>query len=351
MRRFITLNSMAFAVCGVLSTAACAYTPGTYTAAYPGIAGPVPVSVTFDKERITKIEIGTNKETVGIGQKAVELLPAKIIGGQSALVDGLSGATLTSHAILAGVKDCMKQAGGDPEAKPVVSEKKAAAPAKAMNADLVIVGGGAGMVAAINAADRGLKVVLLEKMPFLGGATAICGGSVITQGAKIQKELGVTNDTPSRMAYDLLDNGHQRNDLNALTFYSDNIGSSIDWAVSKGVQFEKDFSFRAEYRTPRMVPLAGGCQRYAQTLRDLVAKAPNIKVMLSTRATEIVMDDHAAKGVKAEADDSTQYTITGRSLLLATGGFGYNKEMLKGQLKNALYFSKPIGASVFSRKR
>ena len=141
MRRFITLNSMAFAVCGVLSTAACAYTPGTYTAAYPGIAGPVPVSVTFDKERITKIEIGTNKETVGIGQKAVELLPAKIIGGQSALVDGLSGATLTSHAILAGVKDCMKQAGGDPEAKPVVSEKKAAAPAKAMNADLVIVGG------------------------------------------------------------------------------------------------------------------------------------------------------------------------------------------------------------------
>ena len=131
------------------------------------------------------------------------------------------------------------------------------------------------------------------------------------------------------MAYDLLDNGHQRNDLNALTFYSNNIGKSIDWAMSKGVKFEKNFSFRAEYRTPRMVPLEGGCPRYAQTLRDLVAQS-KVNVMLSTKATDILMKNGAAIGVKAVGADGTKYTIKGKAVILATGGFGYNKDMLAG---------------------
>ncbi len=330
----------AFVCCGTT----CAYQAGTYTASYPGISGPVPVTVTFSKTKITKVIVGNNKETVGIGQNAVAILPGQIVDNQSAQVDVLSGATLTSKAIIAGVKDCMKQAGGDPEVKPIKTAGKNAVVNKSLSTDLVIVGGGAaGMIAAINAADRGLKVVLLEKMRFLGGASAICGGSVITQGSKLQKDLGVTDDTPSKMAYDLLDNGHQRNDLNALAFYSNNIGRSIDWAMEKGVKFEKNFSFRAEYRTPRMVPLEGGCPRYAQTLRDLLAKT-NVKVLLSTRATDIMMKNEKAVGIKAQADNGTKYTVHGKAVILATGGFGYNKDMLVGQLKNSLYYG-PVSST------
>ncbi len=330
----------AFVCCGTT----CAYQAGTYTASYPGISGPVPVTVTFSKTKITKVIVGNNKETVGIGQNAVAILPGQIVDNQSAQVDVLSGATLTSKAIIAGVKDCMKQAGGDPEVKPIKTAGKNAVVNKSLSTDLVIVGGGAaGMIAAINAADRGLKVVLLEKMRFLGGASAICGGSVITQGSKLQKDLGVTDDTPSKMAYDLLDNGHQRNDLNALAFYSNNIGRSIDWAMEKGVKFEKNFSFRAEYRTPRMVPLEGGCPRYAQTLRDLLAKT-NVKVLLSTRATDIMMKNGKAVGIKAQADNGTKYTVHGKAVILATGGFGYNKDMLVGQLKNSLYYG-PVSST------
>lgn len=328
----------------VFSASAFAYTPGTYTASYPGISGPVPVTVTFSKTKITKVEIGANKETVGIGQNAIKVLPGQITTRHSALVSGVSGATLTSNAILEGVKDCIKQAGGDPEVKPLQQKQTKAAANKMLSTDLVIVGGGgAGMIAAVNAADRGLKVVLLEKMTFLGGATSICGGSVITQGSQLQKDLGIKDDTPSKMAYDLLDNGHQRNDLNALTFYSDNIGKSIDWAMSKGVKFEKNFSFRAEYRTPRMVPLEGGCPRYAQTLRDLVAQS-KVNVMLSTKATDILMKNGAAVGVKAEGANGTKYTIKGKAVILATGGFGYNKDMLAGQLKNSLYYG-PVSST------
>lgn len=341
MRVFqLTAAAAAALLCG----SAFAYTVGDCTAAFPGISGPVPVTVTFDKAKITKIVVGANKETAGIGQKAIEVLPGRMVAAQSALVDGVSGATLTSKAIRAGVQACMKKAGGDPEAKPVAQAQPKAAPGRELSADLVIVGGGgAGMVAAINAADRGLSVVLLEKMSFLGGATAICGGSVITQGSNLQRELGVKDDTPSKMAYDLLDNGHQRNDLNALTFYADNIGRSIDWAVEKGVKFEKDFSFRAEYRTPRMVPLEGGCPRYAATLRDLVAKA-GVKVLLSTRADRILMEKGEAVGIEAKAEDGAKVTVRGKAVLLATGGFGYNKEMLTGGLRNSLYYG-PVSST------
>ena len=108
-------------------------------------------------------------------------------------------------------------------------------------------------------AERGLKVVLLEKMNFLGGASAICGGIVVIQGSKLQKELGDKGDSPSKMAYDLLDNGHQINDLNGLTFYAENVGRSIDWQVAKGIKFVDSYSYRAEHRVPRTVLLQGGC--------------------------------------------------------------------------------------------
>lgn len=322
-----------------------AYTPGTYSAAYPGISGPVPVSVTFDKNRIVSVNVGANKETVGIGQNAIAKLPGTIVSAQSTGVDGVSGATLTSKAIIAGVEDCVKQAGGDVvKVRKLAAQQKAVLKAETLDADIVIVGGGAaGMVAAINASDRGLKVVLIEKMPFLGGASSICGGSVVTEGAQIQKDLGVKDDSPAKLAYDLLDNGHQKNDLNALTFYATNVGKSIDWAVSKGVKFTNSFSFRAEYRTARMVPLKGGCPAFAETLRGLVASSPNVKVLLSTRASDFIMDGGRVTGVKA-ASDKVSYTVKAKSAILATGGYGYNKDMLKGDLKNALYYG-PVSST------
>jgi fumarate reductase flavoprotein subunit len=334
LRTVSSLVALAF-----MGSAAFAYQPGTYTAAYPGINGNVPVTVTFSKDKIEKIEIGPQKETVGIGENAVKQLPSKIVNAQSIGVDGVTGATVTSGAIFKGVEDCVKQAGGDVtklKQKPAV--KKVAAAAEKMDAELVVIGGGAaGMIAAINAAERGVKVILLEKMSFLGGASSICGGSVVTEGSEIQKKLGVKDDTPTKLAYDLLYNGHQKNDLNAVNFYAHNVGKSIDWIVSKGVKFEDDFSFRAEWRTPRMIPLKGGCPAYAQTLRELIAKS-GAKVLLNTKAEELVTDKGAVVGVKAVNTDGAVIDIKAKNVLLATGGYGYNKDMLVGGLKNALYY-------------
>lgn len=199
------------------------------------------------------------------------------------------------------------------------------------------------MIAALNASERGLNVVLLEKMTFLGGASTICGGLVIVQGSQLQKKLGDKGDSPSKMAFDLLANGHQRNDLNALTFYADNVGKSIDWIMGKGVKFSDEYSFRAEHKVPRTVFLKGGCPAYGQTLRDLIAKS-KVKVMLSTRATEIIMKNGRAAGAKAVMGDGTPLTVNAKAVLLATGGYGYNKDMLTGSLKNALYYG-PVSST------
>lgn len=322
------------------------YTPGTYTVAYPGQNGPVPVTVKFSQDRIESITVGENKETIGIGQTAVRNLPGRIVAAQSLGVDMVSGATVSSVAIMSAVADCVKQAGGDAVKlmKPYKVEK--ISKTENLKTDLVVIGGGAaGMIGAINASQQGLNVILLEKMEFLGGASAICGGIVVAQGSEAQKSLGEKSDSPSKMAFDLLANGKQMNDLSGLTFYALNVGKSIDWLVKQGVELntKAGFAFRAEHKTPRVLPFVGGCPKYAETLRDVLAKTKT-DVKLSTRATKFIFDDGAVTGVEAESKDGTRYIINAKAVLLATGGYGWNKNMLKGDLKQALYYG-PVSST------
>lgn len=86
------------------------YKAGTYKAATMGKKGLVPVTVVFDKNKILSVQIGQNQETPGIGQVAVQELPPKVVAAQNTNIDGVSGASYTSKAILEGVKNCIAQA-------------------------------------------------------------------------------------------------------------------------------------------------------------------------------------------------------------------------------------------------
>lgn len=87
---------------------AATFNPGTYTAVSKGNGGEVPVTVTFTKNAIESVKIGANKETPGIGSIAIEKLPKAIVDSQSLALNGVSGASITSHAILAAVAACVK---------------------------------------------------------------------------------------------------------------------------------------------------------------------------------------------------------------------------------------------------
>lgn len=330
------------------STWAASYKAGTYTASAQGMGGPVQVEVEFTSSAIKAIRIvGQVKETPGIGTTALEKLPPQIVENQSLGVSAISGASKSSAAVLTAVADCVRQAGGDPAALMAVPLKKAAKGAeKTLETDLAIVGaGGAGQVATLRASSLGKKVVLLEKMPFVGGAAAINGGTVVIQGSKLQKELGVKDDSPEIMRQDLLKNGHNLNDKGKLNLYVNNVGPTIDWLLEQGllIDTKAGFTNEAEYSKPRCIRWVGGAPANMKLMYDLVQKTGS-QIFTGTKAEELIVENGAVVGVKAVGNDGTTYTIKSKAVLLATGGFGYAKDMLTGALKQSLYYG-PVSST------
>ncbi len=94
-------------------------TDGTYTSLQTGYGGEVVVTLTIEKGKIATVELIGNKETPSIGIAAFEDLERAILKAQSAKIDLVSGATVTSRAVAAGVQDCLDQAAGKTEKKTV----------------------------------------------------------------------------------------------------------------------------------------------------------------------------------------------------------------------------------------
>ncbi len=326
------------------ASGAASYKPGTYTAEAQGMGGPVPVTVELTSEKIQSVKVGENKETDGIGTVAIERLPGAIVDGQSLGVSAVSGASVTSGAILAAVAACVREAGGDVEALKTVQPKKATGEPKTLESDIVVVGAGAaGRTAAIRASELGARVILVEKQPFEGGAAAVNGGGIVTQGSKIQKELGVTDDSPALMTEDFIKNGHNLNDRRMLKLYADHLGETVDWALSyAGMRLDAKagFSHSAEYSRPRVLYWVGRAQGANRMLHDAVEKA-GAEVLLETPVQKLIVEDGRVVGVEALGAGGTPYTVRSKAVILATGGFGANKAMLSGQLRNALYYGVP----------
>ncbi len=343
MKRKLNLLSVSVLLAMSMSAAqAVEFIPGTYTAAAKGNGGDVPVTVTFSKDKIEKIQVGTNKETPGIGSVAIEQVPAAIVKNQSLAVNAVAGASITSKAILAAVAACVSKAGANPEALQTTVQKQAQkAEEKTLNADIAIVGAGAaGQTAAIRASQLGKKVILLEKMPFAGGAAAVNGGTVVIQGSKIQKDAGVKDDSPEIMTEDYIKNGHGLNDKRMLDLYVHNVGSMIDWATTDGgmqLNTKAGFTNEAEHSKPRVMRWVDGAQGATRNFKASVEKS-GAKVMLGTPVEEITLNNGAVTGVKAKGNGGVLYTIKAPAVILTTGGFGANKDMLTGNLKNALYY-------------
>jgi fumarate reductase flavoprotein subunit len=305
------------------------------------------VEVTFSEDAIEDVQVTDHVETDGIGTTAVEKLPGEIVENQSLGVDAVAGATISSEAILAAVADCVTQAGGDVEAlKSVETEQAEPTEEATIDTDLVIIGGGgAGMTACIRAEELGLDVVLVEKMSFLGGAISVSGGNQVVMGSQLQQDCGVTDDTVESMVEDFMANGANLNVPELLTLYAENVGETSDWLQAEGVTYDTESGLHqlAEYAHNRELAYTGGGSGAAEAMRSLV-EASGAQVLLNTRASELLTDGNGTvTGVKA-ADDTTVYTIQADAVLLATGGYGNNKDLLSEEMQNALYYG-PVSST------
>ena len=336
----------------ILGTAAIAgtafgYEAGTYEASAAGRNGDVTVEVTFTEDAIESIAVTSHTETDGIGTNAVDIIPGAIVDAQSLGVEAVAGATVTSDAILAAVADCVEQAGGDVEAlKSVEVEEKVPTEEAVIDTDLVVIGGGgAGMTAAIRAKELGLDVTLVEKMPFMGGAISISGGNQVVMGSQMQKDLGVTDDSVESMVEDFMANGAGLNVPELITLYAENVGETSDWLQEEGVTYNLEGGLHklAEYSHDRELAYTGSGAGAADALRTLIADK-GVQVLLNTRATELISDGNGGVSGVIANDDTTVYTINASAILLATGGYGYNKDLLEGDMKNALYYG-PVSST------
>ena len=314
------------------------YTPGTYTGTAAGKNGDVKVEVTFSANAIDSVKVVEHSETAGISDGAIENIPAAIVENQSLAVDTVSGATVTSDAILKAVADAVAQAGGDVEAL-----KNAAAPAgekeaKELSADVIVVGGGgAGMAAATRLAQLGKSVILVEKSGFLGGAISVSGGNQVVMGSQLQIDNGVADDSVESMVADFEANGANKNNKEILTLFAENVGAATDWLVAScGITFEEGLHQLGEYSHNRELAYTGGGAGFAEAMRKAVEEA-GVQVLLNTKAESLIADNGTVTGVKAASSDA-DYTLTAGDVVLATGGYGANKDMLTDEMKSALYY-------------
>ena len=172
MKKYLSLllaMMMALSMCGFASAEA--YTPGTYEASVNGMNGPVVVTMEFSENAILSVNAVGEKETKGLGDVAIEKLAQLVLEQQSIDVDVVSGATVSSQAMLQAADSCIKQAKGIVEENTVETE---------VTADVIVVGAGAsGLAAASSAVESGASVIVLEANSFLGGAAGTSMGNIL----------------------------------------------------------------------------------------------------------------------------------------------------------------------------
>ena len=317
--------------------------PGTYSATAQGRNGDVTVTATFSEGEITDIQV-EHAETPSIGDVAIEELTSLVLENQSLAVDAVSGATLASDAFKQALEDCVKQAGGDVEAL----KEKAVAPTQVnydvTEADIIIVGaGGAGLTAAKAASDKGASVIILEKSGVIGGNSPCSQMGINAADSKVQEGLGMEFATAELLKEAQMQWGGRENLVDA---YVENSGKAVDWFADElGIEF----SGRTGDRVDPNDPLASVGEDHpsggelfmvradadgftSNTIINTLSKSidgENVVLYVNTEAKELVTDENGAvTGVKAVAADGSELTFTGKAVLLATGGFGQNHEMV-----------------------
>lgn len=343
----------------------------TATGEGTGYGGALKVDVTLsaDKKTIEAITVGENNETPEIGGKAMELLTASVLDGQSLNVDAVSGATLASNGFLAAVSEAIKAAGGDPaDFQKAISGNPEGE--KTLDTDVVVVGaGGAGMTAAIAAAQAGKKVVILEKTAMAGGNSIRSTGGMNAaktdwqdtnewkESAGLEKTLSTAAETYPELSelvatiqkeyddwkaagsngyfdstnlfiLDTLVGGKNVNDPELVTTLAENSAAAIDWLDSVGAELHNVGSFggASVKRIHRPVNAEGKTVSVGAYIVPILEEACNnagVEIIYNAPVTEILMDGGKAVGVKAEG-----YTVNAKSVVLASGGFGANLEMV-----------------------
>ena len=360
------------------STSSDAGVSGDFTGTAKGFGGDVSVTLTLTDGAITGCTAEGKDETQGVGSEAIAKMPGEIAESGSIAVDGVSGATVTSTAIKEAAAAALTAAGLNPDDYKTAVEKTGSAEDSTVDADVVVVGaGGAGMTAAITAAAEGKSVVILESQSMVGGNSVRATGGMnagktvyqdeneFGESAGVEKTLKTAaekyadNETITALAktvseqwaayqanptgyfdsvelmeLDTMIGGKGINDPELVETLCANSADAIDWLDEHGITLHNVSSFggASVKRIHRPVNAEGKTVSVGSYMIPLLqenCEKAGVKMMLDTTATEILTDANgAAVGVKATGASGETVTVNAKAVVLATGGFGANLDMV-----------------------
>ena len=300
------------------------YTPGTYTAQVMGHNAPFTVTCTFTQYALSDIDTSGNNETIGVGKYALETLAHEVVKSQSLNVDAVSGASISSYALLGGIEDCAEQAGGAEQLKAV--DGPADVVEDSYDADVAVIGaGGAGLVAAVAAAQTGAKVVVLEKIDINGGSTNVSEGALNAVDPERQEKQGIEDSVATHYAA-TWEGGHKTGTPELIGYLVHNALDSVHWLEKLGVRFKDTIGSATGSLGQRShYPYTPSGNTYIRTLVEQCGKL-GVTILHSCDATELLTADGAVTGVKAVRPDGQEVSVNAKSVVIATGGFGANVE-------------------------
>ena len=373
------LIALFLAVCMVFSMGAVAQAEavsGTFTGTAKGLGGDVTVTLTLEDGKITACTAEGANETVGIGSVVIDTFPGMVVESGSIAVDAISGATITSDAFVEAAAAALTAAGLNPDDYKTAIQG-AAAEDRTVDADLVIVGaGGAGMTAAIAAAGDGLNVVVVESQAMVGGNSVRSTGGMnaaktplqdentFGESAGVEKTLVAAEgysdnaaitalaatvaeqwadyqanpvgyfDSVELMELDTMIGGKGINDPELVQTLCENSADSISWLESVGASLTSVGAFggASVKRIHRPVNDQGktvSVGAYIIPILEQNLADAGVEIILNTTVDTILTDDSGAVcGVTGVANDGSKLTVNADAVILATGGFGANLDMV-----------------------
>ena len=376
MKKFI---SILLCVCMVLTVGlavAADGVSGDFTGTAQGLGGDVTVTLTLKDGKIVGCTATGDKETEGIGSKVIDSFPAIVAESGSIAVDAISGATVTSNAFVAAAEAALTEAGLNPEDyKTAIAT--AAGEDRTVDADVVVVGaGGAGMTAAISAAADGLKVVVVESQAMVGGNSVRATGGMnaaktplqdkntFGESAGVEKTLAAAEgyadnetitalaatvseqweaykanpegyfDSVELMELDTMIGGKGINNPELVKTLCSNTADSIVWLDSVGASLTSVGAFggASVKRIHRPVNAEGktlSVGAYIVPILEKNLQDAGVEIILNTTVDTILTDANgAACGVSGVANDGSKLTVNADAVILTTGGFGANLDMV-----------------------
>lgn len=316
--------SMVFAVgCSAAGSNGGSAKEGTFSAKANGYGGELTVEVDVKDDKIADIRLTENHESSPVIKRAFPVIKERIVEAQSPVVDSVSGATFSSYAVKKAVADAMKEAGKDfgeitmTTQGPEVEKKEL----ETVETQLVIVGGGpAGLSAAIEAKENGVEdVILVEKLDILSGN----GKFDMNFFDMINSEASLANGVEDSVEKFVEEKKESAWDTEERLIAQAEGAAEVDgWLRGMGVELNYNYGGRNH--------MAEADAYAGEEIQDgLEAKVNElgVDVRTGTKGLDLIIEDGKATGVKVECKEGT-YDIKADAVIVATGGFSHNKELL-----------------------